>query len=675
MENQPYNSYGTVLHEGSSRRSQSFNQHGSSIEHSNDPAISNNCGNITAPSSYLKGVSYDGTNQNLNPYLYDNSSREPNNSMRRKETFVTPRDRASNNHKSYPNDTDDELAYASASLAYRREELEARLRGHSTIDSIGSSSIRNRRSDVLDLAGTNFTPTSSEVLLSRDPSLGRNSLEVPSFNTAPPLKRQYSTDARWNGGNRFVQQRSWDLHNSQTLVSHDPSGLAPPTMNRGLSRSFDDSCINQVRNDKSPLSTRKRAVLERGVTYHGDDPAEYQQDCAAPSTAGHVGGKNTQYESYGVNKGSTVEHQSSYGNETIVRDFKPGYRNMINGSGTNGINFPYTDQSSVRNHQFQQKLGSQDGYHHSNTTDHRLVNVRQSEKLYGNNNAYHEGSKHVQGVTNDDSFIEPADYRHLLNPQNEDHTPGVYRKSSKNGSIQWWKDQLSNSHLPYKDPSGYGYTHPDDQRGSNNRNMQTGFKDDQMYPLNRNPNLPDVTVNVTDSEHDYNALSGNKSFWCKFNPLGSKGGRNQYNSTLQAPSINGHMINNTDNTKMNSYDQQSPRLGFGGRQEDMGGHYNNNLQHFNDHMVSNNNIENGISVGNGQNYNLNENERRQGMNKQMNYQPMNEGINNHNSSYVGFSTILDHQRQKGFKVSSIYYKCINCINNTLLITHLLCQPL
>ena len=650
MENQPYN-YGTAHREGSNRRSQPFNQHASSIEHGSNE-MSNNLGNISSRSTYMKGASYDGTSQNCDPYLYDTSSRGTDNQVNRKDRLLS-RGRMANSHKSYPNDTDDELAYASASLAYRREELEARLRGHSTIDSIGSDSIRNRHSDGLGLSGSNFTPT-SDVLLSRDQSAGRNSLEVPSFNTAPNLKRQYSTDARWNGGSRFIQQRSWDLHNSQTLVSHDPSGLAPPALNgsRGLSRSFDDSCITQPRNDKSPLaSTTKRAVLERGITYHGDDGDSYHQDYAQQPPAGHAVGKNSQYENYGINKGSNADHTSNYGNETIVRDYKPGYQNIMNGSGTNGIDYSYASQSSVRNRRFSQNMTNQDGYHHD-TTNHRPTNNRQSQKhpYQGNHDGYLKGSKHVQGVIpNDDSFIEPADYRQLLNPQNDNHTPGVYRKTSKNGSIQWWKDQLSNSHLPYKDSTGYGYSHPDDQRSSNNRSMQPGFKNDEIYPLNRNSNLPDVTVNVTNSDHDYNALSGNKSFWCKFNPLGPKGGRNQYNTTLQAPSMNGQMINNTDNSKSISYDQHDQGMGFGGGHQDRG-NYNNNVAHYNNH-ISNNNMGGG---GGGDMYHPNENNL--GMNNQMNYQSMNaNGMNhNYNNSNVGFSTILNQSRKKGFNVSKIF---------------------
>ena len=649
MENQPYNGYGTNLREGSSRRSQSFNQQSSSIDIGAD-GMSSNMGDMTTSSSYMKGVSYDQTTQNCDPYLYGNSSRGPNGSVQRKDRFIRSRDRMPNNHKSYPNDTDDELAFASASLAYRREELEARLRGNSTMDSVGSNSIRNRQSEILGLSSINFSPTSQEIM-SRNPSAGRNSLEVPSFNTAPPLKRQYSTDARWNGGNRFIQQRSWDLHNSQTLVSHDPTGLAPPSMNesRGLSRSFDDSCITQPRNDKSPLSTnRKRAVLERGVTYHGDDTMEYHQDYVAPSSAVHVGGKSNQHDEYMINKGSSVDHRPSYTNETIVRDYKPGYKNIINESGTNEIDYPYDTQSSVRNRQYQQKLTNQDEYHH-NTTNHGHLDARQSDKHHyrGSNTSYLDGSKHAQGI--DDNFIEPADYRHLLNPQNENHTPGVYRKASKNGSIQWWKDQFSNSNVPYKESSGYGYCHPEDQRDSNNRTMQNSFKDAEIYPLNQNSTLPDVTVNVTGSDHDYNALSGNKSFWCKFNPLGSKGGRSQYNTTLQEPSINGQMINSTDNTKSHSFDQHNQHVGFGGRQEDMG-HYNNNVTHFNSHM-SNNNMG-GISSGGGVG-NIYPNENSHGMNSQMSYQQMNERMNNNNNSnsYAGFNTILKHQRKNGFNVS------------------------
>ena len=646
MENHPYNGYGSNLREGSTRRSQSFNQQSGSIEIGAD-GMSSNMDNMTTSSAYMKGVSYDQTTQNCDPYLYGNSSRGPNGSVQRKDRFMRSRDRMPNNHKSYPNDTDDELAFASASLAYRREELEARLRGNSTMDSVGSNSIRNRQSEILGLSSINFSPTSQEIM-SRNPSAGRNSLEVPSFNTAPPLKRQFSTDARWNGGNRFIQQRSWDLHNSQTLVSHDPTGLAPPSMSesRGLSRSFDDSCITQPRNDKSPLSTnRKRTVLERGVTYHGDDTMDYHPDYVAPSSAVNVGGKSTQHDEYMINKGSSVDHCPSYTNETIVRDYKPGYKNIINESGTNEIDYPYDTQSSVRNHQYQQKLTNQDEYHH-NTTDHRHLNARQSEKHHyrGNNPSYLDGSKHAQGI--DDNFIEPADYRHLLNPQNENHTPGVYRKASKNGSIQWWKDQFSNSNVPYKETSGYGYCHPEDQRDLNNRNIQHGFKDAEIYPLNENSTLPDVTVNVTGSGHDYNALSGNKSFWCKFNPLGSKGGRSQYNTTLQPPSINNQMIHDTNNTKSHSFDQH---IGFGGGQEDMG-HYNNNVARFNNHM-SNNNMG-GSSSGGGVG-NMYPNENSHGLNSQMSYQQMNERMNNNNNSnsYAGFNTILKHQRKNGFNVS------------------------
>ena len=102
MENHPYNGYGSNLREGSTRRSQSFNQQSGSIEIGAD-GISSNMDNMTTSSAYMKGVLYDQTTQNCDPYLYGNSSRGPNGSAQRKDRFIRSRDRMPNNHKSYPN--------------------------------------------------------------------------------------------------------------------------------------------------------------------------------------------------------------------------------------------------------------------------------------------------------------------------------------------------------------------------------------------------------------------------------------------------------------------------------------------------------------------------------------------------------------------------------------------
>ena len=219
----------TTLHGGpDSRRSQSFNPNRASREHGLDRLTNNSLGhNAESSSNYNnKNVSYDTRNvQNCDAYLYDNSSSR-HSRLAHHRKMQSREEESNNTFKHYTNDADDdELAYASASLAYRREELEARLRGHSTIDSAGSNSIRNRQIDFLDGSTSNVTPTSDE-LMGRERNTVRNSLDVPMYNGASPLKRQYSTDIRWNGS-RFVQQRSWDLHQSQAIVSHDPRGITP----------------------------------------------------------------------------------------------------------------------------------------------------------------------------------------------------------------------------------------------------------------------------------------------------------------------------------------------------------------------------------------------------------------------------------------------------------------
>ena len=633
MENQPYNGYGTTRHEGHSRRSQPITQHGDSIGLGID-VMSNSMGqHMESPSTYIKGVAYNTTTQNCDSYLYGNSSRVENRSIDGKTEFIQSRDVTSTPFKCYNNDTDDELAYASASLAYRREELEARLRGHSTVDSVGSSSTRNRHSDILDMAANNLTPT-SDVLLNRERSTMRNSLDVPSFNGTNPLKRQYSTDTRWSG-NRFIQQRSWDLHTSQPSVTQDPNRLAPPTLNgrRGLSRSFDDSTITQSGNMKPSHSSRKRA-LERGVTYHGNEGTEYHQDCISTSHAG----KEPQYGEYTLSKCSVTEHQTPFGNETIVRDFKPGYQNVLNRS--NEIpSYPYISESSVRNRRLGQKMTNDNEY--QNTTENRVVaNLRQSQKHYDANVSYSEPSKQMAGCAgsgvNDEMFMEP-DYSHLLNPQNENHTPEIYRKASKNGSIQWWKDQLTITSSAYKDSNGYNYTHHENNL-ANNRNINNRYKESNLYPI-RDTNLPDVTVNVTNSQQHYNALSSNKSFWSKFNVMGSKAGGSQYNTTLHAPSIG--LIDN-ENVSKSHYD---PNISsnFDGRREDGQHHYNSNINNsFNNQNINNN-------VGGREGLYINKNGMP--LNDQINYQSMDQRMTN--NSYVGFNTILDNQRQKGLNVSIV----------------------
>ena len=633
MENQPYNGYVTGLHEGHSRRSQPIAQHGNSIGlgsglGSIGVVMSNSMGqHIDSPSRYVKGVAYNTpTTQNCDSYLYGNSSRDENSSIDRKTAFIQSRDVTSNSFKSYTNDTDDELAYASASLAYRREELEARLRGHSTIDSAGSNSTRNRHSDMLNMAANNLSPA-SDVLMSRERSPLRSSLDVPSFNGTNPLKRQYSTDTRW-GGNRFTQQRSWDLHTSQPSVTQDPNRLAPPTLNgsRGLSRSFDDSAIMQSSNMKSSHSSRKRA-LERGVTYHGNEGTEYHQDC-------HTG-KEPQYGEYTLSKSSLTEHPPPFGRETIVRDFKPGYQNILNGSGSNELpSYPYISESSVRNRRLGQKLTNNNEY--DNTTDHRVENLRQSQKHYDENAPYSESKQMSNGV-NDEMFMEP-DYRHLLNPQNENHTPEAYRKASKNGSIQWWKNQLNNTSSGYKDSIGYNYTHHENSL-ANSRNINNGYKESNLYPI-RDTNLPDVTVNVTSSQQHYNDLSSNKSFWSKFNVMGSKDGGSQYNTTLHAPTIDGGHLMDNENVSKSHYD---PNISsnFDGRRED-GHHYNSNINNsFNNQNINNIEERQGLYM----------NKNGIPINDQINYQSMDERMPN--NSYVGFSTILDNQKQKGVNVSIV----------------------
>ena len=626
MENQRYNGYAASLHEIPSRRPPSIPQHENSVEHGIE-VMPNDLGQIDSSSTYIKSISYNTNPQNCDSYLYSNSSRV-NHRPVHKKTFIRSTDIAPEPFKNYTNDTDDELAYASASLAYRREELEARLRGHSTIDSVGSNSIRNRQADLLDTATNNLTPT-SDVLLPRERSSDRHSLEVPTYNGTNPLKRQYSMDTGWSG-NRVTQQRSWDLHNSENIISHNPNGLDVPGANgnKQISRSFDDcSILPSSSLEKSPLTPRKRN-LERGVTYHGEDGVEYNHIRSSTCQSGRA----NQYRDYGQIKTSVGNNPPSYGSETIVRDFKPGYHNVLDAAETNDIGFSYTDEISVRNRRLINKMTNSNGNDFNGTKDPRIATLRQSEKHY--DGSYSE-SKHMGGVgiMNEEMFMEP-DYHHLLNPQNESQTPDAYRKmASKNGSMQWWKNQLANKNSTYNDLIGYNYAHPNDMNDSgSNINM---YKRNDVYP-SRDPNLPDVTVNITNAQH-YNSPSGNKSFWSKFNPLGSKNNENEFNTTLTGSSMSNHIMDN--NVSKTSHYDQNLASNFGNRTETRSGHYNDNLNSYNNNNSKNISGEGGY-ISNKNNVTIND---------QMSYPSMDIRMNN--NSYAGFSSILDNQRPKGFNVS------------------------
>ena len=619
----------TTLHGGpDSRRSQSFNPNRASREHGLDRLTNNSLGhNAESSSNYNnKNVSYDTRNvQNCDAYLYDNSSSRHSRLAHHRK--MQSREEESNNaFKHYTNDADDdELAYASASLAYRREELEARLRGHSTIDSAGSNSIRNRQIDFLDGSTSNVTPTSDE-LMGRERNTVRNSLDVPMYNGASPLKRQYSTDIRWNGS-RFVQQRSWDLHQSQAIVSHDPRGITPSLAvgNRMLSRSVDDSSIMPSTNLKSPHSTRKER-LQRGVTYDEDGSKGYKANHQQPE-------ERIPYNGFdGSIKPSVKDNQATYErSELIVRDFKPGYKNILTetvGKDMSGYSLGNEDMS-VRNHHLAQPLTNSNN---PGQSDPRMANPRQSKVHYDRAGLSYNEPEPIGagGGVSEDMFVGP-DYRHLLNPLDETQTPGIYRKTSKNGSIQWWKDQLLNPNSTYKESVGYNhYSHPsmdkDNYGSSTNR-----YNVDNSYPM-RESNLPDVTVNVTGSQ-DYNALSNSKSFWSKFNPLGSKRSGDQYNTTIHASSIDGHFMDNND---AKSQYERNLISNYARRMES--GPYSSGVSH-----LENNNLS---SMGEGGAY-INKN----GMpiTDQMNYPSMDTSTKNH--EYPGFNAILDNQRQKGSNVS------------------------
>ena len=287
-------------------------------------------------------------------------------------------------------------------------------------------------------------------------------------------------DPKWNG-NRFVQQRSFELPPSQNALNQDHLQVPHPSMRggRGPSRSFDESSLlNETStNTRSDIPNKRRPLL-RDQTYVGEEEGKYplNPNSSLPNLEAKA------YRSCGV-RGGVKNNQSVYGGETVVRDYKPDFDKFPNVSTGQEIGYPgfselfnrdlarditnpndggyrNTDNSRVVKDSMGQQIayGSRDNTgsarpYKTINLEERAINVSdgrerfyqgigKADKCYETSQPYPETQYVGTNSSNEDAFVE-HDYRQLLHPPSDHQVALMSKKASKNGPIQ----SVSYTHL------------------------------------------------------------------------------------------------------------------------------------------------------------------------------------------------------------------------------------
>ena len=437
---------------------------------------------------------------------------------------------------------DDELAFASASLAYRREELEARLRGNATIGR-GMEIGRSRHGNISNESGlalNNGHHHSSDINVGNI----RHSLDIPGDiqNVHPSIFRnQASIHSRWGneGGSRLIQQRSFELH---PQTNHH-GGLAPPSSENVARRSFDDASYHQMLNARmadtsTHTSNNANRNSEREEHYVGGADTNNFPLNSLPTGKTSLDGKP--YFDHPPGKAIRDNHQTGYGNETIVRDYKPKYSPLYKNrtergnadflrfnepSACNNIQLNQTNSTCANNNPrvlYDMTGSKKTALHNVAAAAHKnpffQAHMRQSEKGGGfsaSMNNYSDGNYDAGGISNgDDQFCEQDYHRQLI----IDHENCLQQPSSEMGKkglksrpIQWWKEQLSStSNLSYgRSNNRYDYdSYSADGRVTNGEMRNKGAL---LYPTIHGGNLPDVTGSILNPTDQYHSSSNFKA--------------------------------------------------------------------------------------------------------------------------------------------------------------------